>query len=245
MKRIVILSLALILTACASQRTVQMMSYNIRNGKGMDGERDLERIARVIRQSGAQIVALQEIDSLTQRSGRSNVMQELASLTGLNPSFASAIPYQGGAYGIGILSVQKPISCQRIPLPGAEEARVLLLADFGTYAVACTHWSLTQADRAKSVEIIKTLFADIDKPIILAGDLNCLPQSAEIAQMSDLLQLLNNPGQLTFPSNIPDRCIDYLFGTKDKVKVLDCKVYQAAGTASDHLPIYARLKIRP
>jgi endonuclease/exonuclease/phosphatase family metal-dependent hydrolase len=45
-----------------AETTVTVMSFNIHHGQGTDGVLDLERIARVIRASGADIVGLQEVD---------------------------------------------------------------------------------------------------------------------------------------------------------------------------------------
>ena len=50
---------------------LRIMSYNIHNGMGLDGRRDLERIAAVILEVNPDIVALQEVDSVTERPGKS------------------------------------------------------------------------------------------------------------------------------------------------------------------------------
>lgn len=49
--------------------TICVMSYNVHNAVGMDGVRDVRRIADVIIASGADVVAVQEVDSVTNRSG--------------------------------------------------------------------------------------------------------------------------------------------------------------------------------
>src|SRR5690606_40244932 len=43
-------------------RAVKVLTYNIAHGVGHDGRLDLDRIAGVIRRSGADVVALQEAD---------------------------------------------------------------------------------------------------------------------------------------------------------------------------------------
>ena len=48
---------------------LRVLSYNIHHGEGLDGRIDLERIASVIRASEADLVALQEVDQSTERSG--------------------------------------------------------------------------------------------------------------------------------------------------------------------------------
>lgn len=74
---------------------LRIMSYNIHNGMGLDGRRDLERIAAVILEVNPDIVALQEVDSVTERSGKQDMMQILGEYTLMRPIFGEAIPYQG------------------------------------------------------------------------------------------------------------------------------------------------------
>lgn len=72
-------------------------------------------------------------------------------LTGMHPFFAPAIDYDGGKYGIGMLSREKPLDVRVVPLPGREEARTLFVADFPDYTFVGTHLSLTGDDRMASL----------------------------------------------------------------------------------------------
>jgi endonuclease/exonuclease/phosphatase family metal-dependent hydrolase len=100
------------------ENTVRVMSYNIRNAKGLDDKVDYQRIADVITNLDTDVVALQELDSVTNRSKQVDVLSRLASLTAMYPVYGASIPYDGGKYGIGVLSKRKPLSWKRIPLPG-------------------------------------------------------------------------------------------------------------------------------
>ncbi len=74
-------------------------------------------------------------------------------MTGMHARFCRAIDYDGGGYGVGLLSRDEPLAVRRIPLPGREEARVLLMAEFPGYVVCVTHLSLrpkTSARRCRS-----------------------------------------------------------------------------------------------
>ena len=51
------------------QSTLRLMSYNIRHGAGLDERLDFDRIAEVINREHPDVVALQEVDSVTQRIG--------------------------------------------------------------------------------------------------------------------------------------------------------------------------------
>src|SRR5690625_7572648 len=81
------------------------MSYNIHHGRGLDDVVDLERIAEVIVESGAVIVALQEVDVGVERSGKVDIAAELARLTGLEHYvFGKNLDHEGGHYGVAVIS---------------------------------------------------------------------------------------------------------------------------------------------
>lgn len=227
---------------CSTTLSAQkiLMSYNVRNAKGMDNKTDYDRVAAVIKEAKADIIALQELDSFTKRSDSTYVLKVLAEKAGYEYVFAPAISFQGGKYGVGILSEQKPLHAYSVPLPGKEEQRVLLIAEFKKYVIMCTHLSLTAADRNASVSIINEQAAKFSKPIYLLGDLNAEPASPTIAALKEKWKLLSGE-QFTFPAGQPDRCIDYIFSMNNHAKLKYAKVVNEA-MASDHRPILIKLK---
>ena len=88
----------------AAPASLRVLTYNIHIGKGLDGKLDLERIARVIRDSKADVVALQEVDVKTRRTENVDQAAELARLTNMHVHFGKAMDHDGGAYGVAILS---------------------------------------------------------------------------------------------------------------------------------------------
>ena len=104
-----------------SQDYLKLMSYNIRNAKGMDNVHNIQRIANVINNEAPDVVAVQELDSMTTRSNRTHVLAEVAERTQMVANYAPAISFQGGKYGIGILSKEQPLAIRTFPLPGREE----------------------------------------------------------------------------------------------------------------------------
>ena len=135
----------------AERNTLRIMSYNIRNGRGMDEVTDLGRIADAICKVAPDVVAVQEVDSVTVRSGGIDVLRTLGERTLMFPTYAPAIDFDGGKYGVGMLSKEKPVSYRYIALPGREEERVLLWVEFERYIFCCTHLSLTPEDRMLSL----------------------------------------------------------------------------------------------
>ena len=235
-----------LLVGCGGQSDVaRLMSYNIRNGIGMDDVRDLQRLANVISACDPDVVAVQEIDSMTARSGQRDVLVELATLTGMTPIYAPAIDFDGGKYGVGMLCKAIPLSVYRIPLPGREERRMLLLAEFNDYVFACTHLSLTEADRMLSLPLIEEAAKKIPgKPFFLAGDFNAEPAEPFIRTLSEQFTILTDTTQRTFPADVPDCTIDYIVklgvGDKKAVKMDVASAIKAeeVSIASDHRPVF-------
>ena len=174
----------------AEQNSYRLMSYNIHHGEGMDKVFDLDRIAAIINKADCDMVALQELDSMTQRTGGVDMLRYLANQTLMYPVFAPAIPYETGKYGIGLLSKEKPIRSYQVDLPG-KEPRTLLIVEFNQFYMGCTHWDLTEADRQTSVKIVKREAAKLDKPFLLAGDFNAHPESNVLESFKEDFTLLN------------------------------------------------------
>lgn len=244
MKHIYLLLCILVMAASAhSQDYVKLMSYNIRNAKGMDNVRNIQRIANVINNEAPDVVAVQELDSMTTRSNQTYVLAEVAERTQMIAHYAPAISFQGGKYGIGILSKEKPLRIETFPLPGREEARMLMVAEFYDYFFACTHLSLTEEDRMASLEIIRNSVCTSHKPFFLAGDLNDKPESAFIKALQQDFQILTNTKKPTYPSPEPKETIDYIAAWKrntDGFAALSAQVVEEP-LASDHRPITVTL----
>jgi len=222
-----------------SQNSLRLMTYNIKNANGMDDVCDFQRIADVINHIHPEVVALQELDSMTHRSGQKYVLGEIAGRTQMHAYFAPAIDYDGGKYGIGLLTKEIPVSLKTMTLPGREEARALIMAEFDNYIYCCTHLSLTEEDRMASLELIKDFAAAHKKPFFLAGDLNAEPESAFIKYLQQDFQILSDVNQHTFPAPAPTETIDYITALKQNMKGFTVTSAQVVNepVASDHRPL--------
>ncbi|MBD8348087.1 endonuclease/exonuclease/phosphatase family protein [Dysgonomonas sp. HGC4] len=228
----------------SSQNDLRIMTYNIRNGIGMDMKSDYKRTANVISKYHPDIVAVQEVDSVTNRSNKRFVLGELSELTGMYYYYAPAIDYDGGKYGTGLLSKEKPIHTSYTALPGREEQRVLLIAEFDKFVFLGVHLSLTEEDQIKSIEIIKQELAKLKKPVFVAGDFNAHPDSEVIGQLKKSFKVLSSSDN-TFPADKPSECIDYI--------ALDKRTYKSRlfrnsfvvdePESSDHRPVLVDVKL--
>lgn len=244
-KTFLFLLIALLALSVQAQNTLRLMTYNIKNANGMDNVCNFQRIANVINNACPDVVAIQEVDSVTNRSHQKYVLGEIAERTQIHAFFAPAINYDGGKYGIGLLSKQTPLRVQSIPLPGREEERILLMAEFDDYIYCCTHLSLTEEDRMTSLEIIKKFASAVKKPFFLAGDMNAQPESDFIKGLQKDFRILSNPRQHTFPAPDPTETIDYIVSLKQDTEpfaLLSSRVLNEP-VASDHRPLIADLRL--
>ncbi len=224
-------------------RRIHIMSYNIRHGNGMDERVDLERISRFISQESPDVVALQELDSCCRRTDFHNQLAELSQMTGMYPVFGPAMPFQGGKYGVGILSREKPLSVSNHPLPGGEP-RTLIVAEFASFVLASTHLALEEEARLASVPVICQVARNYDKPFFVAGDWNDDPQSQLLCQMKQEFTFCSDISFNTFPSDRPTTCIDYIAvwkSTSTQVRTMEKSLHQL--DFSDHCAIAAKVSL--
>lgn len=225
--------------------SLRIMSYNVRNCRGMDDVTNYQRIADVINRVDPDVVAVQELDSVTERSQGVFVLKELADRTLKHCTYGPAIDYQGGKYGVGVLSKEKPSGFQKVPLPGREESRMLLIVEFENYVLACSHFSLTKEDQELSVPIIFDAIKEIKKPLFFAGDMNSVYESPTQIGLREKFKTLNNYKENTIPVVNPNRCIDYIYGYENgnTYSVLKRQVLFNEQVASDHLPLFVDVRL--
>jgi endonuclease/exonuclease/phosphatase family metal-dependent hydrolase len=235
---------------------VRVLSYNIHHGEGADGRLDLERIAAVIRSAEPDLVALQEVDRFTRRTGWVDQAQRLGCLTGMQHFFGRTIDYQGGMYGNAALA-RLPVNGfanRALPFtPGREPRGLIQLhvysgvteAGNAIFRFFATHLDTGETDRLKAADALLEVTAEEpEMPSVLAGDLNALPGSAPMKKLADAWEVA---GEIlpTFPSGAPTRQIDYiLYRPAHRWRVLEVRVLDEA-VASDHRPIFAVLELLP
>ncbi len=229
-----------------TSKSLIIASYNVRNARGMDDIVNFDRVSSVINNMNAHAVAIQEVDSVTRRSNRLAVADELARRTNMFASFSASIEYQDGKYGNAILTKEKPLQTKIIKLPGSEEKRSLLIVELQDFILCCTHFSLTKSDRQLSVDIIQEATKEYNsKPVFLAGDLNADPTSTEIINLSKNWIMLSDPNDPTFRADNPTKTIDYIFYKQNshfEHKVIARDVVNEP-MASDHRPLWVEVEI--
>ena len=236
-----------------SPLTLRALSYNVHHAEGTDGRLDLDRIAAVITAQKPDLVAVQEVDRNTTRSGRVDQAAELGKRTGLHAAFAKAIDYQGGEYGQVVLSRFPVRSVKTHTLPGkpGQETRIVVEATIDLpggqpLTFLATHFQHDDdATRREQAAKVNELFAASDRPTVLAGDLNATPDSEPMKRLAKSWAFATPPdkGLLTIPAGEPRRQIDYvLVRPADRFRVVEAKVIEEK-VASDHRPVLAVVEL--
>jgi len=237
---------------------LRVMSYNVHhcNPPSKPGLIDVDAIAKTIIGQHPDLVALQEIDVNTIRSGRIDEAALLAEKTGMKVYFAKAIDHDGGYYGVAILS-KYPISqmkTYRLPteISTKGEPRVLATASISlpngkTILFANTHLDAQKGSVNRMQQIVEiNRLKDLQTmPLILAGDLNARPGSAEINLLETRFTRTCVDCAFTIPVINPTSAIDHIaFPRNSSFKIISHEVIPER-YASDHLPVLAIIETNP
>src|SRR5687768_1468657 len=108
-KASVILLFSVLCAACfppfvRKDYSLRVLVFNIHAGKDAGGTDNLAGLADLIRTTEADVVLLQEVDRGTNRSGKVDQVQALIDRTKYSAAFGRSLDFDGGQYGIAILS---------------------------------------------------------------------------------------------------------------------------------------------
>jgi endonuclease/exonuclease/phosphatase family metal-dependent hydrolase len=264
---VLVLAAGLMLSSkCASVRPanqelgypqLSVANYNIRHGRGMDGQVDLERIAQVLVELDVQVAGLQEVDHLNRRNDVEQA-RAIAEYIGQRweARFFRSINLHGGEYGNAVIydsDVLKVLDDRHVALPGREprSAAIVLFehASGARVQFVTTHLTNVRDEedlRQKSVDLIEqNLFEDV--PAIFGGDLNTTPETPTIADFIGFgWQIVTPMDEPTFRADAPTRTIDYMAlrhgGQLELIEALTVK-NDLTQLASDHLPQVTRVRL--
>ncbi|WP_435930197.1 endonuclease/exonuclease/phosphatase family protein [Dryocola sp. BD613] len=248
---------------------LRVATYNIGKNEVSADIADFSTLNAAIKKIDADIIAIPEIDNKTARSKKIDQLKTLAEANGLHYAFGKALNFDGGEYGLGLLSRYPVAHFQVINLPSGEaEQRVVLLAQIAVpgfdspVVVMVTHldWQKDPAVRLAQVRHILDVgigdapsdFKDIASSVkILAGDFNSTSDEQPVKELGFFWNLVNKDGTdlRSWPAINPAIDIDHIFtfkGQKWNVNKLviphDDKSFTWSA-ASDHLPVIADLEL--
>lgn len=252
---IVIVCAVLLPAPARARRTLRVMTYNIHVGVGMDKKLDLQRIADVINAARPDLVGLQEVDRGVKRTEGKDEIVELAAMTKMEYAFAPNLDFQGGKYGVAILS--------RFPIKNTEHRmfenrheserrgmlRVEVKVEGKTLHFITTHLDYQFEDgRLFETEQMLKFLEGVKGPAIVVADLNDIPSGSAYKLMRtkfDDAWMTSRAGGdgFSFPADKPVKRIDHIF-YRTGAKISAKKSWVIETLASDHIPVMAELEIK-
>jgi endonuclease/exonuclease/phosphatase family metal-dependent hydrolase len=252
-------------TNAVAERVVRVMVYNIHAGKDAAGVDNLAGVAALVRETSADLVLLQEVDQGTRRSGNVDQPASLAERTGFHVAFGSALDYDGGEYGVAILSrwpiasdtlFHLPVDPPQARAGGSHEPRgalrVEITSPLGPLTVFTTHIDASREDtwrlqEGRVVASLVTAARRVNPLVLLGGDFNSTPESAvqqelRATGLRDAHAECGRGDGLTFPADSAVKRIDYLFLTGG-IRCTRAEVI--ASRVSDHRPVLFEVIIPP
>lgn len=233
--------------------TVKAMTYNTYSGR----KQGIDKIAEVIKKENPDVVSLQEIERNTEINPW-DTPKKISELTGMKYYYfvhALDIP-TGGDYGNVILS-KYPISeekCFKLSvLKDGDYVRsfgyVKVAKEGKEFYFAATHLDHKYEDaaRLKQIDEILDCVEQLDKPVILGGDLNSRRGSVTMAafQKYFTVNCLSDGAPWTVPVPKPTYGCDWLiYAPNSAFEVKEYKVCYWADKESDHYPVVATYLIK-
>lgn len=229
----------------SAPRALRVMTFNIQSAR-----HGLDTVAEVIREADADIVALNEVDKSTTRSGGLDQTAELARRAGY-PHYVHvrAATLFGGDYGLAVLSKHPIVEAKGFTLPTTRlietraVARAVIDLEGQQLSVYVTHLSNEPKRahlRARQAQFIARLMASDARPKVLAGDLNDTVDSPALLLLSrNLTETFGEAGvgapetyPLPFP--FPNLRLDYVLASKE---LRPTRAMVVRKLASDHYPL--------
>ncbi len=239
------------------EETIRVMTYNIHHANPPSKTEviDLEAIVHVIQQEDPDIIALQEVDANTERSGPGNQAEMIAELLGMNVFFGKAIDYDGGQYGVAVLSKfdLSEGKINRLPTKSGTngEPRVLVTVKITTpkgnlLKIGSTHLDAQSQDANRILQIqeVVKIGQTQQLPFIIAGDFNAVPESEVVSVLDGYFKRTCRLCGFTSSAQNPVRAIDYIAfkHPENKFEIKNHRVINET-YASDHFPIVSDINI--
>lgn len=219
-------------------------TYNIHGAVGCDGRFAPQRVAEVLHELRADIIALQEVP--LGGSATSNVLAVLQEATGYTAVEGPACDRPDRRYGNAVLSRYPVLSTRCIDLScGRWEPRSALDADVDCHGhllrIVATHLGLWPGERREQIRRLLQVFDTDEMPVVLLGDINeWFVWGRALRWLVSHFQAV--PAPATFPSRWPCFALDRIW-IRPRHRLVHVEVHatRLARVASDHLPLIAHI----
>lgn len=233
----------------AEAPSLVVATYNVHRCIGADRRHDPDRVAAVIRELGADVVALQELSSRAGLEGGIDQAEYLARAANLVAVPGPTLETHRGEYGNALLT-RLPIARidrSELSVRGREPRGALdveLRSQGRTLRVVATHLGLRRRERREQVgRLLALLEAHASSPVVLLGDMNeWFPWRHSLRPLE--ARFGRTPRLRSFPSFWPLVALDRLF-VEPPNALRSVRVHRspASRRASDHLPLRAEIRL--
>jgi endonuclease/exonuclease/phosphatase family metal-dependent hydrolase len=221
-----------------------LATYNIHRAVGTDGLFAPDRVANVLLEISADIIALQEVP--LGGAGMTNVLKVLQKATGFVAVEGYTFSVSGRRYGNAVLSRYPIIATRKIDISfGSREPRGALDADISCHGhplrVIATHLGLRPAERHEQIRKLLQVFDTDQMAVVLMGDVNeWFVWGKSLRWLVSHFQAV--PAPATFPSRWPIFALDRIW-IRPRHRLVHVEVHATplARVASDHLPLIAHI----
>jgi endonuclease/exonuclease/phosphatase family metal-dependent hydrolase len=234
-------------------RTIRVVTYNVHRGRGLDGRTKPDRIAAVLQDINADIVALQEVVGAGPRHG--GHAEDFGAALGMGWVMAPTRHLWSHQFGNVVLSrfpivhqVRYNLSWKTCEPRGC--MRVDLDVDGGVLHFFNVHFGTAILERRIQAERLAGIVSDrrVTGPKIVLGDFNEWTRGPASALLSERLQGIDLAAHLsrrrTYPGIFPMVHLDHIYYQGDvQVEKVELVRTRRALIASDHLPLVATLRV--
>lgn len=229
---------------------MRIVTYNIHKGRGMDGRISIKRIVDVLAELDADIVALQEVFSVS--DSHQGQVETIAEKLDMYPAFGCTRHHQGRPYGNAILTRWPILLWRDLNISwGPREKRGCIRADVktprGILHVYNIHMGTRYFERRHQVRTFlssKQLHEDLVGTRVLVGDFNEWIKGLTTRMLSEKFESLNLALHIgkrrSYPGFLPLLHLDHIYFERplhvEKAELIRTRL---ARVASDHLPLAA------
>ncbi len=230
-----------------------IMTYNVNFGVSCEGEENIENQANIIKNQNPDWVALQEIDNNCVRSGNINQAQYFGNYTNLNGIFGEFVEFDGGSYGMAVLSRFDILSTKFLTLPSTIEPKIAIIQiiqikKYLKMALVNIHLDFANSKiQIMQIEKLINYLNKLNLPVIIAGDFNAEPlsPSLELLESTGFQSINKDHKRYTFNGKNPTLEIDHILYKNYEDILIQPVMIQVINDpiASDHRPIIAKIRI--
>lgn len=227
-----------------ADQVLRFLTWNVHSCIGTDRRLDAGRVLSFIAELGPDIAALQEIDS---RRGDHDGFDVLGECLGNDRAEARTICTMDGDYGHMLLSKYEIIARREHDVSvGRREARTVIEARIdapgGPITVLAAHLGLSRRERRRQAESLQAVAATDRLPTVILGDFN--EPTGFGAATRRLRKVFSSTGRhRTYPSRWPLFPLDRIW-FEPAFELVAADVHRPAKEASDHLPLWADLRLK-